>query len=180
MKNRILAVCVGNICRSPMAERLLARSLPAADFQISSAGLQALVGSPMDPLARAELELLGGSADGFVARQVTPQMVEEADLILTATHALRSELLTGTPAALRRTFTMREFAELAEMAPDRRFAEVVSWAGTHRSRAAGTDLDVADPYRRGSEAHAAAARDIWIATTRIARVLRLPHGVATD
>ncbi|MBS0343516.1 MAG: low molecular weight phosphotyrosine protein phosphatase, partial [Proteobacteria bacterium] len=46
---RILVLCIGNICRSPLAELLLARELP--NRKIWSAGLGALVGEPADPIS---------------------------------------------------------------------------------------------------------------------------------
>ena len=51
MFNKILVVCVGNICRSPTAERLLRRHLPAVT--VESAGLGALVGKAADERAAA-------------------------------------------------------------------------------------------------------------------------------
>ena len=50
---RILFVCVGNVCRSPLGERLLAARLPADRFEVSSAGVGALAGAAMDPEAAA-------------------------------------------------------------------------------------------------------------------------------
>lgn len=49
MFNNILVVCVGNICRSPTAERLLQRYHP--ELKVESAGLGALVGKGADPTA---------------------------------------------------------------------------------------------------------------------------------
>jgi len=67
---RVLFVCIGNVCRSPLGERLLAARLHAEAFEVSSAGVAAMVGSPMTPEAAVHLESYGGSADGFVARQM--------------------------------------------------------------------------------------------------------------
>ena len=99
----ILIVCLGNICRSPLAERLLQRRMDGlldgqdAAVQIRSAGVRALGGDPMDDSAESELRRLGGDADGFVSRQLTPDHVSSADL-LTATRGLRSRVLEGPPA----------------------------------------------------------------------------------
>ncbi len=112
---RILFVCVGNVCRSPLGERLLAARLPADRFEVSSAGVGALAGAAMDPEAAGHLEAYGASADGFVARQLIPSMVKESDLVLTATKAIRSRVLEEAPAALRRTFTVLEFVALLDV-----------------------------------------------------------------
>jgi protein-tyrosine phosphatase len=169
---RILFVCVGNVCRSPLGERLLATMLPAGDFEVSSAGVGALAGAGMDPAAAVHLEAYGASADGFVARQLTPAMVETSDLVLTATRAIRSRVLEESPAALRRTFTVLEFAALLDVVPTGGDpARIVHTASDERSRAALEDYDIGDPFRRGSEAHAAAAESMTSAVERIAKAL---------
>lgn len=80
MINSILVVCVGNICRSPIGERLLQTLLP--DRTIASAGIAALVGHSADPLSvevAAEHQL---DLTGHVARQLTAEMCQPYDLIL--------------------------------------------------------------------------------------------------
>jgi low molecular weight protein-tyrosine phosphatase len=169
---RILFVCVGNVCRSPLGERLLAARLPADRFEVSSAGVGALVGAAMDPEAAAHLEAYGASADGFVARQLIPSMVKESNLVLTATKAIRSRVLEEAPAALRRTFTVLEFvARLEVVASDGDPVALVRAAAGERSRAALEEYDISDPFRRGSEAHAAAAEQMAAAVERIAKAL---------
>jgi protein-tyrosine phosphatase len=168
---RVLFVCIGNVCRSPVGERLLAARLPADRFAVSSAGVGAMVGYAMSKYAAAELEGYGGSAKGFAARQLTPQMIDEADLVLTATRDLRSQVLAENPAALRRTFTILEFAALLDMAEGSTAEELVRWAGAHRSAAGNVEQDVPDPFRRGAEVHAAAAAAINEAVQRIAKGL---------
>lgn len=82
MFKRILTVCIGNICRSPTAEYLFRQRLAPRDIQLSSAGLGALTGRPMDATA---LQLLAEQRiDGTAhrARQLTPAMLREADLVL--------------------------------------------------------------------------------------------------
>jgi protein-tyrosine phosphatase len=70
----VLFVCFGNVCRSPLAERLLRWRLAeqlddlSEHVEVTSAGVCAVVGRPMDAKAAAELARLGGGADGFVAR----------------------------------------------------------------------------------------------------------------
>jgi protein-tyrosine phosphatase len=79
---RILIVCMGNICRSPTAEYLFRQRMASRDIEFGSAGLGALVGSPMDATA---LQLLAESGiDGTMhrAHQLTPSMLREADLVL--------------------------------------------------------------------------------------------------
>ncbi len=124
------------------------------------------------PRQPSHLEAYGASADGFVARQLTPAMVENSDLVLTATKAIRSRVLEDSPAALRRTFTVLEFAALLDVvATGGDPAGLVRTAADERSRAALEDYDIGDPFRRGSEAHAAAAGQMTTAVERIAKAL---------
>ena len=169
---RILFVCVGNVCRSPLGERLLAARLPAGRFEVSSAGVGALAGAAMDPDAASHLEAYGASADGFVARQLIPAMVKDSDLVLTATKAIRSRVLEEAPTALRRTFTVLEFAALLGVVDGEGDpVALVRAAADERSRAALEDYDISDPFRRGSEAHATAAEQMAAAVERIAKAL---------
>jgi protein-tyrosine phosphatase len=168
---RVLFVCVGNVCRSPVGERLLASRLPADRFEVSSAGVGAMVGYAMSRYAAEELRAFGGDPTGFAARQLTTDDLQDSDLVLTATRRLRSQVLAEVPGALRRTFTILEFAALTQQAEGGTPGEIVEWAGAHRSSVAGVDQDVPDPYRRGREAHAVAAQAIDAAVQQIAKGL---------
>ena len=107
---RILFVCTANECRSPIGERL-ARML---GVDASSAGVRAVVGRPMVPHAAEALIELGGDAGEFSSRRVTPQIVADADLILTMNTRHRDGVLLVAPSALRRTFTLSETVRLIE------------------------------------------------------------------
>lgn len=167
----VLFVCIGNVCRSPLGERLLAARLPSDRFEVASAGVGAMVGYAMSEHAAEELRSYGGDPTGFVARQLSSGLVDLSDLVLTATRDVRSKVLAEVPTALRRTFTILEFAELVQRAEGRTPVEIVKWAGTHRSQAARVEQDVPDPYRRGPEAHARAAAAIDAAVREIAKGL---------
>lgn len=77
---KILIVCAGNICRSPIAEGLLKQSLP--DHFIASAGIAALVDHPADDKAIRVAQVHGLDLSAHKAKQLTPQMCLFADLIL--------------------------------------------------------------------------------------------------
>jgi protein-tyrosine phosphatase len=115
----IMFVCTGNLCRSPMAERLAVAALrrrlgPRADlFRIHSAGTHAVSGWPMTTEAAAVVAAYGADPAGFVSTELTADLIAEADLVLTATRAHRSQVVTLEPSALRRVFTMTEFARVA-------------------------------------------------------------------
>ena len=158
----VLVVCLGNVCRSPVAERLLMMRLThllgdtADRVAVSSAGVQAVVGHPIDVHAAAELTRLGGDPAGFAATQLTRPLVEAADLVLTATSQLRSRALEEAPRALRRTFTLREFAAFAvtaEAVHDDGFRALVTQAAAHRSDIDPGDYDIPDPIGAPPEVH---------------------------
>lgn len=121
---RILFVCTGNVCRSPVAERLatawarekLAHSPEVDDVRIESAGLSAVASRPMDPHAAAALVELGGDPAGFRSRAFTRELAQDADLVLTMTRDQRRTVLEANPRGLRRTFTLAEAADLLQRA----------------------------------------------------------------
>lgn len=116
---RVLFVCTGNICRSPYAELLARHLLTAAGadaFEVTSAGVRAVVGAQVHPHTRRELARWGLDGDAaagrFRARQLTPSMVERADLVLGVERLHRGAVVEQVPAALGRAFGLREFARL--------------------------------------------------------------------
>lgn len=89
------------------------------------------------------LEQLGGSADGFAARQLTGRVAASADLILTMTRAHRDAVLELAPSKLNRTFTLVEAAYIASNAD---LETIADFAPLRAGAAAlGADLDVPDP-----------------------------------
>jgi protein-tyrosine phosphatase len=168
---RILAVCTANICRSPMVEILLRQRLDPEFFEIASAGVQGWREAPVDSMVVLELERLGASADGFASRALEAHMINDADLILTVSRDHRSEVLSRHPSALRRTFTLLEFARLVEdMVAISSPAEMVAAAYRRRSEA-GDDVDLPDPFRRPPDVHRAVAVHIAEAVKIVAERL---------
>jgi protein-tyrosine phosphatase len=178
---RLLFVCTGNICRSPLAERLAnswaeqSLGAVAATVHIRSAGTEALDGHAMDKRSAAALVSLGGDPTGFVARTLVPSMAEQADLVLTMTRKQRRSVLTLAPRALRHTFTLPEAADLLhatggeglELVPLRRRAsELAARLNAGRAWRRGADSDdVFDPIGQAADVHGQVA-------ARIARKLQ--------
>lgn len=81
MISNILFICIGNICRSPIAEGLFRHALPAKE--VCSAGLDAMVGEPADPMSTRLMQERGIDISSHRARSLATWMVNEADLIVT-------------------------------------------------------------------------------------------------
>ena len=146
MFGSVLVVCVGNICRSPLGERVLARGLPGVT--VGSAGLAAVVGHGADADAAKVADEIGVDLSGHVARQLTPEIGAAHDLILVMEPGHRAEIFRRFPALSGKVMLFDQ------------------WIGGQ---------GVADPYRRSIETHRAsrdrivAAAEPWIA--RLARGL---------
>jgi protein-tyrosine phosphatase len=111
---RILVVCTGNICRSPAAAALLRARSGGLGIEVASVGTAAVVGHPMHPLTAAALAQVGVQDPNHRARQLSPADVAGAHLVLTAERRHRVAVFEADPTALRRTFTIAEFARLAQ------------------------------------------------------------------
>ena len=93
---RVVFVCWGNICRSPMAERVArtwAEREGVEGVEFTSSGVSSEeVGNPIDPRARAVLTERGYDAEGHAAHRVTADEVAGADLVV-AVESLHVERL---------------------------------------------------------------------------------------
>ncbi|MBX3089094.1 MAG: low molecular weight phosphatase family protein [Cryobacterium sp.] len=174
---RILTVCTGNICRSPLAEALLAKELKGLPVAVESAGTGAIDGDR----ATAETIELGRrfgapEVEDHLARYLTEEILEDVDLVLTMTRVHTEAVLRLAPALSKRTFTIREFADLAETAnlkeiasigragkdPAEQLRALAAELSNHRGEIGDkqSQLDVSDPYRRGSAAYEHTAEEL--------------------
>lgn len=174
----VLFVCTGNMCRSPVAERIV-RSLAIPGVHAESAGTQAAVGAKIDDTMREILEGDGIETSDFRARQFTAAMAERHDIIVTGASEHRSVVLREAPNALRRTFTLREIADLTELAelegplePLTRPSRLTSLVRLRASRPPDALDDILDPHLL-SEAHYRRVYEVVAGTLRgpVARLL---------
>ena len=128
--DNILVVCVGNICRSPMAEALLKQRYP--DKAIDSAGVGALVGYPADPAALEIMTKQQLDITNHVAKQIDEKLVLKADLIFTMSDSQTKWIEERWPFCRGKTFKLGHW----------------------------TDNDIADPYRHEITAFETAYQDI--------------------
>jgi protein-tyrosine phosphatase len=84
MFTRILMVCVGNVCRSPMAEAVFASRLAGRGVRavVESAGIAPVVGRPADPIARELMRERGLDISRHRSRQLSPWIARSFDIIL--------------------------------------------------------------------------------------------------
>jgi protein-tyrosine phosphatase len=177
----ILAVCTGNVCRSPAVERLLAPNLRPT-VTVTSAGTHALVGHPIsEPMARL-LRDRGVDPDGFEGQRLSEQMLKETDLVLTMTRAQRGLVVELWPPAVRRAFTLREFARLLSRvdpstlpqgtAADRlREGILLAAAGRWMARTSPDEDDVLDPFRLSDAVYAESFAQIADAVEQVVNAI---------
>lgn len=130
--NRVLFVCTGNTCRSPMAECLFREATKDRDdVEVSSAGVSAYDGGMASGEAHDLMKERGLSLEAFRSRQVTRDMVEGATHVfcLTARHA--GTLLRAFPEMEGKVALVCDYLEINGQ----------------------TGLDVPDPYGQGLPAY---------------------------
>lgn len=128
--DNILVVCVGNICRSPMAETLLKHRFP--NKTIDSAGVGALVGHPADPAVLEIMSKQQMDINNHVAKQVDEDLVKKADLIFTMSDGQTKWIEERWPFCRGKTFKLGHWI----------------------------DKDIADPYKQDISAFETAYQDI--------------------
>ena len=126
----VLVVCVGNICRSPMAEALLKQRFP--EKNIDSAGVGALVGHGADPAAIRIMEQQNIDITSHVAKQIDENLALKADLIFTMSDSQNKWIEERWPFCRGKTFKLGHW----------------------------NDKDIADPYKHELSAFQTAYQDI--------------------
>ena len=128
--DNILVVCVGNICRSPMAEALLKQRYP--DKAIDSAGVGALVGHPADPAALEIMTERQLDITNHMAKQIDEKLAKKADIIFTMSDGQTKWIEERWPFCRGKTFKLGHWM----------------------------NKDIADPYKHEMSAFETACQDI--------------------
>lgn len=159
MTARILVVCTGNICRSPVVERALAAALDerGIDAVVRSAGTHG--GLPNDPVTVRAAAAHGIDLGHHRSRRLTRAIVDHdgADLIITMTRRHLRTVVGGDAELLARTFTLRELARrAAQVAPA---ADMAAWRSALGAGRSATELLADDPADDLDDPHGRAARE---------------------
>ena len=110
----ILFVCVGNTCRSPMAEAVLKKMLKEArvsGVKVGSAGINASGGKLMNTLAQAVLKENGYELKRFLSRRLTPELLEKADVAICMTKEIAQAAGNEKCVAISRLFCLDDISD---------------------------------------------------------------------
>jgi protein-tyrosine phosphatase len=155
---KIVFVCTGNICRSPMGEAMLRHELAARGcdgIEVSSCGTWGVAGLPATPHAVTTLGTRGIDLAAHRARALDAAEIEEADLVIAMTSVHVREIAQMVPAALPRVRLAKELAEL-DLRPGAGLPALLEATRP----AARRSLDVDDPMGLLPRSYERAAREI--------------------
>lgn len=107
----LLFVCTGNTCRSCMAEGIAKKVAEDMnlDIDVSSAGIYATNGASCSLNSALAMEEMGIDIRNHLSRQLTKEMLENSDLVLTMTRAHKELILSYYPSYSNKVFTLLEY-----------------------------------------------------------------------
>ncbi|KRF19275.1 low molecular weight protein arginine phosphatase [Paenibacillus sp. Soil787] len=176
---RILFVCTGNTCRSPLAEGLLRIRVHQEGLaaEVRSAGVSAVTGGP---ISRNSASLLqeAGFKEPISSLAIQESEVNWADLILTMTMGHKRTVIQRFPGAIEKTFTLKEYVEddahilqaieeREQLVTELQLKQALSQAVSVEERSriyklehAIPDFDISDPFGGSLETYRQTAEEI--------------------
>ena len=162
---KVVFVCTGNICRSPMGEAMLRHELAARGcegVEVSSCGTWGLAQQPATPDAVTTLIERGVDLRPHRSRALDRAEIEEADLVVAMTSVHVREIGAEVPEALGKVRLVKELAELelggetSPSTPEEGLARLLAATRPPARRS----LDVDDPMGLPARAYERAAGEI--------------------
>ncbi|AZK45861.1 low molecular weight protein arginine phosphatase [Paenibacillus lentus] len=183
---RILFVCTGNTCRSPMAEAIFRKLAREREFhaEVSSAGVATVEGLPISRHAEDVLKDLG-IKDQITSTPLHAELIEWADLILTLTQGHKRQAVANFPEKADKIFTLKEYVEedevvlaeqaelnqlIADLELSRALGQAIEETKERRIRELLQRMpqyDISDPFGGTREDYDAAAREIRAALEKL-------------
>ena len=164
---RVLFICTGNICRSPMGELLFRTYTQGTSLEIGSAGTHSLVGHGIDPSSKALMYAVGIDSSQFRSTQLTQDIADNSDLILCFEPEQRHNIVIIAPTALPYTFTLTDFSNMCAYCAQHnmitgatiqeRLQSVIDQSMQIRPMLP-PSATIPDPYRKNFEAFRSVAR----------------------
>ncbi len=164
---RVLFICTGNICRSPMGELLFRTYTQGTSLEVGSAGTHSLVGHGIDPSSKALMDAVGIDSSQFRSTQLTQDIADNSDLILCFEPEQRHNIVVIAPTALPYTFTLTDFSNMCAYCAQHnmitgttiqeRLQSVIDQSMQIRPMLP-PSATIPDPYRKNFEAFRSAAR----------------------
>lgn len=183
---KVLFVCTGNICRSPMGELMFPLFFHDDSIISDSAGIQGLIDNPIDPSSAQFMQQDGIDASAFRSKRLTPQIAMSNDLILCFTEHQRKKIVEIAPRSRSRTFLLTNFADLCSYSNsnnmitggtlEKRLDSVIKNASLIQPLLPPTQ-EIDDPYRKNLSAFKTVHQQIGESCASIAAALEPARGV---
>ncbi len=182
---KVLFVCTGNICRSPMGELMFPLFFHDNSITTDSAGVQGLIDSPIDPSSARLMQMDGIDASTFRSKRLTPQLAMGSDLILCFTEHQRKKIVELAPRSRSRTFLLTDFADLCTYCHNNNLIQGSTLKNRLDSVLANASLarpmlpkahEIDDPYQQDFPAFETAQTQIGEAFANIAAALEPARG----
>ncbi len=178
---KVLIVCTGNTCRSPMAQAMLTQMVQDKELrvEVESAGVSAFGGDAPTPQAEQAMKGYGLDISTHRSRAVHVDMLAECDLILTMTSSHKQQILRVLPDMADKIFVLGEYAKYLEQENQTviQNSTLIDQKSNMNPDVDTSKWDVSDPYGQLVDSYIKTAREIKGLLAAIVRYWELNGGV---